>query len=113
MERFKNKQVSYGYMEEKIGQDRGIKKDSLMKRILLAGGETANAIKLSYVMGGALGVVGRATGEVWVPAIPPAVDLINGALPTPGRLICYTAYGAGVATAYADKIYSIISPSIS
>jgi len=84
-----------------------MKKDSLVKRILLGGGEAANAIKISYALGVGLGVTGRATGEKWIPILPPMMDLIGGAMPTPERIICYTAYGAGVATAYADKIYSI------
>ena len=82
-----------------------IKEDSLVKRILFAGGETANAMKLSYVSGLALGTVGRLTNQDYLPAILPLIDLIHGATPTRDRLACYMAYGAGIATAYTDKIY--------
>lgn len=96
-------------MEARIESINEMKKDSLVKRVLLAGGETANALKLSYVFGLALGATGRFTGAEWIPAIPPAIDLFGGAMPTPGRVACYTAYGAGIATAYADKVYSAVA----
>ena len=84
------------------------RKDSLVKRVLLAGGETANALKISYVSGLALGATGRFTGAEWIPAIPPVIDLFHGVSPTAERVACYMAYGAGIATAYADKVYSAV-----
>ncbi len=96
-------------MEARTEPIQEIKKDSLVKRILLAGGETANAMKFSYVLGASLGATGRFTGAEWIPAIPPVMDLFGGAMPTPERVACYTAYGAGIATAYADKVYSAVA----
>jgi len=96
-------------MEARTEQPIQIEKDSLVKRILLAGGETVNAMKLSYVLGASLGATGRFTGAEWIPAIPPLIDLFGGAMPTPERVACYTAYGAGIATAYADKVYSAVA----
>ena len=96
-------------MEARTEQPIQIEKDSLVKRILLAGGETANAMKLSYVLGASLGATGRFTGAEWIPAIPPVIDLFSEAMPTPERVACYTAYGAGIATAYADKVYSAVA----
>ena len=37
-------------------------KDSLVKRTLLAGGETANVMKASYILGIGFGATGRVTG---------------------------------------------------
>ncbi len=83
--------------------------NSLLKKVFLSGGETANAMKLSYILGLGLGATGRFTKQELIPAIPPIIDLVGGAIPTPSRVACYTAYAAGIATAYADKIYTIIA----
>lgn len=96
-------------METRTESITRIRKDSLLKRILLAGGETANAMKLSYILGVGLGATGRFTGAELIPAIPPVIDLVQGAVPTPERIACYVAYGAGIATAYADKVYSAVA----
>lgn len=97
-------------MKENIIEQTRIKKASLLKKILLSGGEIANVLKISYLMGVGFGATGRITGEKWIPAIPPMIDLIGGAMPTPERMVCYTAYGTGIATVYADKIYEYIKP---
>lgn len=81
-------------------------KDSLVKRILLAGGETANVMKLSFILGAGLGAAGRFTGAEWIPAIPPALDIMGGNIAMPGKMACYVAYGAGVATSNIDRLYS-------
>ncbi len=98
-------------MEENMMKQPNIEKESLLKKILLAGGETANVMKASYLMGAGLGISGRLTNTEWNIVIPPAIDCIVGApLPTPERIAGYTAYGAGVATAWADKIYEYVKP---
>jgi len=97
-------------METKIETTNKVERDSLVKRIFLASEETANAMKISYVLGVGLGATGRFTGAELIPVIPPVVDLFGGTLrPTPERIACYTAYGAGVATAYADKVYLAVT----
>src|SRR3989338_1945041 len=83
------------------------KGDSLVSRVLLCGGETANAMKVSYLLGVGLGAAGRLTGEEGIPLIPPAIDVFYGT--GPGSLVGYVAYGAGIATVYADKVYSIVA----
>ena len=95
-------------METNITEQPRIKKESLLKKILLAGGETANVMKVSYLLGAGLGATGRVTGAEWIPAVPFVMDLIGGlsSKHVPG----YFAYGAGIATAYADKIYEYAKP---
>ncbi len=97
-------------MEENLIEQPRIKKESLLKKILLAGGETANVMKVSYLMGAGLGATGRVTGAEWIPAVLPVMELFSGAVLTSKRISCYTAYGAGVATAWADKIYEYTKP---
>ena len=58
-------------MAENLTEQSRIKKESLLKKVLLSGGETANAMKFSYLLGAGFGVAGRATGENWLPVIPP------------------------------------------
>ena len=87
--------------------------DSLVRKVLFAGGETVNAMKFSYIEGLALGAIGRYTGAEWAPAVPVGMDVIGGFTPTSGRIACYVAYGAGVATIYADKVSSVFSDVIS
>ncbi len=86
----------------------GKRKDSLLKKILLSGGETANSMKLSYIIGLGLGTTGRISNHNIIPAIPLGVDIVGGVLPTPERAACYLAYGAGVGTAWFDKVYSTL-----
>ncbi len=87
--------------------DHRIKGDSLVSRVLLCGGETANAMKVSYLLGVGFGVAGRLSGEEMIPAIPLVIDVFYGA--GPGSLVGYAAYGAGIATVYADKVYSVVA----
>ncbi|MEK6920423.1 MAG: hypothetical protein AABX82_00960 [Nanoarchaeota archaeon] len=86
-----------------------MEKDSLVSRILFAGGETANEMKVNYLLGVGFGAAGRLTSQEGILVIPQILDIFYGVQPTLGRGACYIAYGAGVATAYADKIYPIIA----
>lgn len=66
-----------------------VKKESLLKKILLAGGETANVMKVSYLFGAGLGATGRLTKAEWVPAIPLVMDLMGGSfIKTYSRIFC-------------------------
>ncbi len=85
-----------------------VKKESLLKKILLARGETANVMKVDYLFGAGLGATGRLTKAEWVPAIPLVMDLMGGL--SSKHIPGYFAYGAGVATVYADKIYQYAKP---
>ena len=64
---------------------------------------------IPLAMGATFGGIGRATGAHWVPAIPPAMDLISigGCYATPKGLWSLAKYGIGVALPYADKIYLV------
>ena len=95
-------------MEENITEQPRIKKESLLKKVLLAGGETANGMKVGYLLGVGLGATGRATGHNEIPAVLPVLSLIAN-LPAE-ELPGYFAYGAGIATAWADKIYEYSKP---
>ena len=98
-------------MEENMVKQPNIEKESLLKKILLSGGETANFMKIGYLLGAGFGVAGRSMGEDWLPIIPPALNFFKGIpMPTSERVACYTAYGAGITTAYADKIYEYVKP---
>ena len=93
---------------EVIGKER--MRDSMLQRVLLAGGETLNVMKLSYAAGLGLGAFGRVTGQEFAPAILPAIDfLVGGVTPTTERIANYMTYGAGIATAYADKVLPAIN----
>lgn len=96
-------------MEANLGPAQEMEKDSLVKRVILAGMETKNLLKLSYIVGISAGITGRVTGEEWIRAIPPAMDLASGTMFIPEKAACYTAYGTGVATAYADRVYLAVA----
>lgn len=99
-------------MEATANQQREFGKESLVKKVLFGGGALANSMKISYVLGLFLGATGRATGVEWVPATPLIMDAFHGVAPNAERAICYAAYGTGVATAYADKVYSVIADTM-
>ena len=86
-------------------------KNLLLSRIVLGNSDLGLGMRVSYVMGLTLGGAGRVTGEEWIPIIPPMMDIVGwfagGAL-IPKNIPIYLAYGAGVATAYADKIYDLL-----
>ena len=67
---------------------------------------------ISIAMGAALGGLGRATGEQWIPAVPIAMDLMWNAegYTTPRGMSGLAKYGIGVALPYADKIYQMAIP---
>jgi len=79
-------------------------------KILLGGSEFVNDLKISYFLGLGLGAMGRLSDQEVIPAIIPGLNFYDGVLPTTKEtiLIC-SAYGLGVATSYADKIYSTLS----
>ena len=63
---------------------------------------------VSYALGVGLGFGGRTMGIEWIlPTIPPTVALCESGLKhmSKGRWVCYAAYGLGVATAHADRLF--------
>jgi len=60
---------------------------------------------LPVVWGAAWGGLGRATGQEYLPAVPPVIDLMMGH--TKIRSLIY--YGFGVTLAYSDKIFGGIA----
>ncbi len=82
--------------------------DSLVKRLLFGGSITARAMNVCYALGAGLSLTGRLTGQELLPAVLPLVDAVSATSLRFERFACYAAYGAGVATAYADKIYAVV-----
>ena len=82
---------------------------SLVNIVLAAGRATVDELKISYISGFVLGTAGRLTGAEQIPALPIVIDLWHGIVPTSERVAHYMAYGAGVATAYTDKVYSFVA----
>ncbi len=88
-----------------------IKKDSLARKLIFSGGETVNAMKISYLADLAFGGIGRIPNAgilEWVPIFPPAVDILSDEGITLDRTGRYIAYCLGVATVYADKVYPAV-----
>lgn len=72
----------------------------------------AGTLGVSYALGVALGATDRATGEGWIPCLPLIFGISLGESDNDRELMlgaaCYAAYGIGIATAYADKLYSVL-----
>ena len=83
----------------------------LIKRVLLAGGRTANVIKAGYFIGIGCGSIGISEDVLPISLAynvgPLFLDIVlNKDKFSKERAIGYAAYGAGVATVYVDRIWS-------
>ena len=85
------------------------RKESKLKKFVSDNSGNLTAFCLSYSTGFGLAKVGKAFDQEFLPVILPAMDLFFGTTPNPGRMACYLAYGAGVATAYADRLSFYLS----
>lgn len=61
----------------------------------------------SYALGLGFAGVGRVSGLELLAAVPPAMDTFYGSRLSTGKVVCLAAYGAGVATAYTDKLIDL------
>jgi len=82
-------------MKETLEQKIGKIKDKISHIII--------PLTISYLSGLGLGLLGKHTHKTWIPAVPPAIDLMYGAI-SPHFL----SYGVGVVTAYLPEIYPFI-----
>jgi len=107
-------------MEETIviDRERNLEKDSLLKKIVFGGGEVANGLKLSYIaglitagVGRGLGGIGLENAEFATPAVLPLMAFLYGTGLSTSLLGCasWVAYGLGVATVHAEKVYNYFS----
>ncbi len=92
---------------------------SIRKNLLIGDKEArkrlAATMVVTYGIGLAAGSVGRGGAHLsgldivnGISTIPPVIDIANGTLlDSVAGMPAYVAYGAGVATAYADKICSV------
>lgn len=76
-----------------------------VKRVLFGNDEREKLIRLGYIVGAGLAVSGRISGAEWIVLTLPAADFLSGNFGSASeRFAGYTAYGAGIASAYVDKI---------
>jgi hypothetical protein len=76
--------------------------------------EPKTMLELAFLEGLIFGAAARGFEAPAIMAIPLAIDVTHANIATnwPARAVFYTAYGAGVAVAYADKVYSVAAQSI-
>ena len=106
------------FMEEETKQElneRNKKEESLVGKLLESGkdffvynSDVLVGLGISYSAGVGLGALGSGLDKEWIPVIPPVIDFFSAGIISPGKLVFYAAYVAGVATAYADKVYPYI-----
>ncbi len=82
---------------------------TLLNRIVFGGSTREKTLKTSYMIGLAAGVAGRISEKPEIIALyPVAAALVGSESLGLNKISPWVAYGAGILTAHADKVYQIL-----